>query len=127
MLLRRQADCLPSFPEIVCEECSNPPACIFGCLSIVLRPMAEHHSPSLEDFNVKGVVSASIGDELNGCSRIPPVRDRPRAVLGRRPVVELTDENESRYVWTGAYHATPWIEGDGRAKAEIAGVDEALA
>jgi hypothetical protein len=88
--------------------------------------MAEHHSPGLKEFNIEGMVSARIGDELNGYPRIAPVRHRPRAVLGGCPVIELTDENERGYAWTGADHAAPWIEGDGHAKAEIAGVDEDL-
>jgi hypothetical protein len=113
-----------SLLEIFCQERVYPAARIFSRLSIVLRPMPEHHSPGLEDFNVEGMVSATIGDELDGHSRNSPVRQRPLAIAGGCPVVELADENERRYVWTGADHAASGIKGDGRAKAELAGVDE---
>src|SRR5262245_9821428 len=93
---------------------------------ILHRPMPEHHSPGLEDFHIEGVVSARISDELNGRSRISPVRQRPCAVVGGCPVVELTDDHERRYAWTGANHAAARIEGDGCVKAEIHGIDEEL-
>src|SRR5262249_49099691 len=88
--------------------------------------MPEHRSPGLEDFHIEGMVSARISDECNGRSRSSPVRQRPGAVVGGCPVVELTDDNERGYAWSGADHAAAWIEGDGRAKAEIAQVDEEL-
>src|SRR5262249_16778211 len=99
---------------------------IFGRLSVVLHPMPEHHSPGLEDFHIEGMVSARIDDKLDGGTRISPARQRLCAVVGGCPVVELTDDNERRYVWTGADHTAAWIEGDGRAKTEIRRVDEEL-
>src|SRR5262249_54589733 len=112
--------------KIICQEREYPAARIFRRPSVVLQPMPEHRSPGLEDFHIEGMVSARIGDEADGRSRISPVRQRPCAVVGGCPVVELTDDNERRYAWTGANHATAWIEGDGRAIAEIARVDEEL-
>src|SRR5262245_1815293 len=78
---RRATWAAPSLLEMICQEREDPATCIFGSLSIVLRPMPEHHSPGLEDFHIEGMVSARIGDELDGRSRISPVRQRPRAVV----------------------------------------------
>src|SRR5215510_7391252 len=77
----------PSFPEKICQEGVHPPARIISCLGIVLGPMPEHHSPGLKDFNIEGVVSARIGDELDERSRISPVGHRPLAIAGGRPII----------------------------------------
>src|SRR5262245_41105988 len=111
---------------MICQERVYPRARILSCPGIVLSPMPEHHLPGPKDVNVEGMVSAWIGDELDGRSSISPVRQRPLAIPGGCPVVELADENERRYAWAGANHAAARIEGNGRAKAEIAGVDEEL-
>src|SRR5262245_41003078 len=117
---------LHSLLEMICQELVSPAARIVSCLGIVLRPMPEHHSAGLEDFDIEGMVSAGIGDKLDGRVRASPVRHCPLAIAGGRPIIEFTDENERRYAWTGADHAAPRIKGDGRAKAEIVGVDEGL-
>ena len=115
---------VPSLLEIISQECVYPAARIFSCFTIILRPMPEHHRPGLKHFDIEGMVSAMIRDELDGRSGVSPVGHRSLAIAGGCPVIELTDENERRYARSGADHAAPWIEGDGRAKAEIAGVDE---
>src|ERR1700719_5089672 len=78
---------LHSFREIICQECPHPAMRICGCLSIVLRPMAEHHSPGLQYLNIEGMVSSRIGDKLNGCSRTSPTRHCLHAVFGGCPVI----------------------------------------
>ncbi len=96
---------LPSLPEMICQERPNPAVRIFSGLSIVLRPMAKHHSPGVEDLNIEGMVSARISDELDRRSRASPVRHCARAIIGGCPVVEFADENERRYARAATDHA----------------------
>src|SRR5215468_2343107 len=88
--------------ELMCQKFPYPAVRIVGRVGIVFLPVAEDHFSGLKARSIERMVSTGVGDQLNRWSRVSPACNRPRAVLGRCPVVEFTHENDGRYARSGA-------------------------
>jgi len=77
--------------EMVIEKLPHPDACIVRC---VADPVTKERPAGLEVRVVETMVSAGIDDLLDRWSLAAPSDDRARAVLGRCPIVDGTNQNE---------------------------------